>query len=482
MAFVSELRRRCEVVEDTLRAASGRHILVEIDLEERTGGDRNGELPTDEPEGERAYAPPRSDSGSASPSWPDPLEDAALRGLPGEYVKLVGPHTEADPVALVADFLVSFGSVIGRRAHWTAEGDRHHGNLFAVLVGRTSKARKGTSHGRVASLFGAVDPDWASKCEISGLSSGEGLIQTVHDGIEKREPQKVKGTISGYQTVVVEPGVTDKRAFVYEPEFASVLRIVGRDGNTLSAVVRNAWDTGNLRTLTRNSPLRATVAHISILGHITKDELLHYLDRTEIGNGFANRFIWLCVKRSRVLPEGGALEGVNLSPIVKGLTEAVAFARGRDLLVRDEEARALWAERYHALSEGRPGRLGAVTGRAEAQTMRLAMLYALLGRSARIRRSDLESALAVWRYSFDSARFLFGDALGDPDADAILRALRGAPGGLTRTKIRDLFGRNRKEEQIQRALDVLLEHGLVVKEIEETGGRPAERWRMVAGL
>ena len=54
-----------------------------------------------------------------------------------------------------------------------------------------------------------------------------------------------------------------------------------RDGNTLSVVIREAWDTGGLHTLTKNDPITATDAHISIIGHITIEELLRHLDETE---------------------------------------------------------------------------------------------------------------------------------------------------------------------------------------------------------
>jgi hypothetical protein len=88
---------------------------------------------------------------------------------------------------------------------------------------------------------------------------------------------------------VVDHGVSDKRLMVLEAEFASSLRVLGRDGNTLTAIIRQAWDPGDLRGLTKNSPAEATGAHISIIAHITRDELPRYLDSTESGNGFGNR-------------------------------------------------------------------------------------------------------------------------------------------------------------------------------------------------
>lgn len=73
----------------------------------------------------------------------------------------------------------------------------------------------------------------------------------------------------------------------------AVLRVLRQETNTLSAIIRQAWDGGPLRTLTKNSPAKATNAHISIIGHITKNELCRYLSETEAGNGFGNRFLWL---------------------------------------------------------------------------------------------------------------------------------------------------------------------------------------------
>jgi hypothetical protein len=289
-----------------------------------------------------------------------------------------------------------------------------------------------------------------------------------------------KGEVVGYQDVVEDPGVTDKRLLIVEQEFASTLRVMGRDGNTLSATIREAWDSGDLRILTKNSPARASGAHISIVGHITCDEVLRYLDRTEAGNGFANRFLWACVRRSKLLPDGGRIQEVDFAPLTRSLREAAESARKVVEMKRDDQARALWHKVYPALSQEVPGLLGAVIARAEAQTMRLACVYALLDQSPVVRQEHLQAALAVWRYCEDSARFIFGDTLGDPTADAILRALRRAPDGLTRTEINHLFKGNRSASDIDRALVRLLEMGLAVSRPDvATGGRPAERWYAV---
>jgi hypothetical protein len=411
--------------------------------------------------------------------WPE-IDEAAFYGLAGDLVRAIEPHTEADPIALLLQFLTTYGNAVGRSAHIRAEADKHYANLFMVAVGNTSKGRKGTSWGQTKNLFGSADDEWLANCLASGLSSGEGLIWAVRDPIEKVEPIKEKGRIVDYQTVKVDLGIADKRLLVVESEFASVLKVAVREGNTLTAVIREAWDTGNFRSLTKNSPAKTTGAHVSIIGHITRDELRRYMENTEAANGFANRFLWLCVKRSKSLPDGGQIQTVDFGDLSRRLFSAVSFGKKAIEMRRNEQAGQLWRDVYDDLSEGKPGLLGAVIARAEAQVMRLAMIYALLDSSEMIKRVHLEAALAVWQYAEDSARYIFGDHMGDPVADTILLGLKEVGNeGLTRTDLNRLFNRNVNSAAINRALTSLYENGRANyrKEKPESGtGRHVERW------
>ena len=249
---------------------------------------------------------------------------------------------------------------------------------------------------------------------------------------------------------------------------------MARDGNTLSAVIRNAWDGKNLKTMTKNSPAKASTPHISIIGHITKDELKRYLDNTECGNGFANRFLWVCVKRSKVLPEGGTV--VDLSKLAESVIKSIRFSKNILEMKRDDEAKALWKQVYAELSEGKPGLLGAVTARAEAQVMRLACLYAILDLSELIKLDHILAGLSVWNYCEQSARYIFGESLGDPLADEIKENIDSAPNGMTKTEIYNYFKRHKKAEQLERALTMLVARGMVFKETEETPGRSVTRY------
>jgi hypothetical protein len=260
---------------------------------------------------------------------------------------------------------------------------------------------------------------------------------------------------------------------VVEGEFSRVLSVMERPDNTLSAIIRSAWDTGDLRTLTKNSPAKASGAHICIIGHITKAELLAKLSSNEAGNGFGNRFLWVCVRRSKVLPFGGQAEVA--AQITEDLRQARQFALVAGRLDWNEEAKELWRGVYPALSEGHPGLEGALTARAEAQVLRLSLIYALLGCSQVICRAHLEAALEVWRYCAQSAAYIFGTRTGDPVADEILAELckRGV---LDRTAIRDLFSKHQGAARLTEALNVLQSLGRVHVERVPTGGRPREVW------
>src|SRR5262249_35648693 len=157
------------------------------------------------------------------------------------------PHTEADPVAILSQFLVYFGNVIGPNAYYRIEGDYHRANIYAVLTGDTSKGRKGTSAGRVRSVMRYADEKWMDERVNSGLSSGEGLIYEVRDERTSFDPETQENEI-------VDPGATDKRLLVAEAEFANALSVMERHGNNLSPVIRNAWDGLPLSNLTKNSP------------------------------------------------------------------------------------------------------------------------------------------------------------------------------------------------------------------------------------
>jgi Protein of unknown function (DUF3987) len=401
------------------------------------------------------------------------MDPDALYGVAGRFVKLVAPQSEADPAALLVQFLVAAGNTFGRMSYLLVEGDKHPGNEYAVIVGDTSGGRKGTSWGRVRQPLELADPEWKARNVAGGLASGEGLIWNVRDPIYRERTDKK----TGEPVVELEDGgIGDKRLLVQESELSRVLRGMKREGNILSAVLRELWDTGDARSMSKNQPGKTTGAMLSVIAHTTAEELRRELTDIEAANGFANRFLWVLSRRSKLLSRGGKVDGRDLSKIADDVRMAQRFASiQEDALDLDIEAWALWDDHYERLTSVQPGLTGRILARGAPHVLRLALIYAVLDCSAIIRVAHLRAALAVWGYCAQSVRLIFGTATGYPDADRALEFIRTAGGGgRTKTAIRDHFGRNKPIEPM---LDFLREHTLArPAKGRSTGGKAPELW------
>lgn len=393
----------------------------------------------------------------APAGWPAAPAPAVYHQLLGEIVTTIAPHTEADPIAILTQLLVAFGAAVGRGAWFTVEATRHHANEFMLLVGDSSKARKGSSWDHVRRLLADVDPTIEHRI-LTGLSSGEGLIWAVRDPSSQ------------------DPGISDQRLLVIEPEFASVLKASAREISTLSPTLRSAWDGRPLAILTRTAPARATGAHIALIGHITQAELRRHTTTIELANGYLNRFLLIACRRQRLLPEGGHHNPLADSGLDRLLTAAVGHARNAGQVRLDAEARELWHRAYHQLAEPRDGILGQITARAEAHTIRLALLYALADGQRQIGAQHLTAALALHDYAARSAGWALTGATGQPLAEQIHAALAANPAGLTRSQISDTLKHNQPAGQLDTALRALQATGRATVTQIATGGRPAQLW------
>jgi hypothetical protein len=225
-------------------------------------------------------------------------------------------------------------------------------------------------------VFDQAEPEFTYRTR-SGLSSGEGLAAAF--------------------TTESDDAPGDGRLLVIEPEFARVLQVIGREGNTLSTTVRDLWDRGATATLTRVNPIRVEGAHLCLLAHVTAEELHAKLRAVEIANGFGNRFLIARVQRSKRLPHGGSLTDTDKSPLALDWHRALQAAQQiTGPVTRDAAAADAWAEWYDALSDNVYGLHGSLIARAEAHVTRLSLLYALLDNSPTITRAHHDAAVALW--------------------------------------------------------------------------------------
>jgi hypothetical protein len=275
----------------------------------------------------------------------------AYHGFIGEYLKAIGPLTEATHPCLLGNLIPALCTRIGPDI-FTYGGDKEPPKVFVAIVGPTARGRKGTGWTPSRELMRKTAHDfWVKGLQpANGLSSGEGLIAKVADKRTWNE-----------ETKDWDIEEQEKRLLVLEPEFSKVLKQNRRDANILSEIIRQAYDGPDLSVLTK-VPLGARGTHINILGHITPDELRRRLTDLEIANGFANRFLWLAVKSGTWIVQPEPIPSKVLDPLAERLKDIFKFT---DTLQKplpnailppavwvemDGETKVLWAKEYKELN------------------------------------------------------------------------------------------------------------------------------------
>lgn len=387
-------------------------------------------------------------------------EQRSWHGILGQVVDTIEPHSEADPVALLVTALVRSAAALGDKA-WVpvSSGGKMPPRVFALLVGSSARARKGTADADIADVFDQAEPDFSHRTR-SGLSSGEGLAASFAE-IDDNGPQ-------------------DGRLLVIESEFARVLQVIGREGNTLSTTLRDLWDKGNTATLTRANPIRVEGAHLCLIAHVTAEELHAKMRAVEIANGFGNRFLIAQVRRSKRLPHGGRLTDLERSLLALDWHRAIEAGRAiTGPVARDSEASAAWAQWYDALSDDVHGLHGSLIARSEAHVTRLSLVFALLDGSPVITLAHHRAAVAIWDLCEASVTSLYPPSFttGNVEADRVYSAVleRGA---ISRGDVHRLFHGHLADSRLDAAIGVLTDRGLIEEAIEQTGGRPRQMIRV----
>jgi hypothetical protein len=451
-------RREAERAAEEARPLSA-ESQAELDAIEaearRTGKSRVDLLNARRPLDDRHAA--GSDAGAADAAtpepttWPDPPAAAAYYGVLGDIARAVAPHTEADPIGVLGTLLAMFAAACGGGRTFY-QGSQQKTNLSIVIVGGTGfSGRKGTGLEVSRSVYRLAYPE-LEELWLVGVASGEAI--TGHFGRHESE----------------------ERVLIVESEFGRLLTIMNREGSTLSAILRNAWDGVPLGHARARDESLVTRHHVTIIGHITPIELRGKLTDTDAANGFANRLLFLAARRTQLIPFPTAPDEL-VRPWIEPLHRAIVEARVPGEMVFDDPARDRWEDFYAELAmTPRLGLAGAVTGRHEAQVARLALVYALADRSPVIGAVHLEAAIALADYARRSAVWALGDSTGNRHADALRQLL--ADGDLPWEAARIRLGL-RAAADMAEAVAVLVDAGLaeVVSIPQTRGGRPLREIR-----
>ena len=402
------------------------------------------------------------------------LDDAALYGPIGDYVREIAPHTEAHPAAILASALVAVGALLNRGPYLDLDSTHHHARLFVALCGPSAAGRKSTAmnHG-ATNLLRHVDAHFAKHCVKSGLSTGEGLVHFIRDAV----PESVT---PGGQKIPADAGVADKRLVCLEDELGGVFKKFERDGNTLSATLRLAWDGRQVQTLARTNKEVSTGSHVCIVGCITPSELVSTLKKGEVLNGLGNRFLFVWTDSVRSLPFGSPPPSL-LDPHFHAISRAVTRSREIGRVTFGASARDVYAPLYEELRRpAATGMLASLLARGSTHVCRIALLYAALEGARELTAAHITAALAFWRYCEASTRFIYrsADSMSVRARD-LLNALHIAGAvGMSRSDIRAHIGSNVSKDEIESVLAELSTAGLADHlPQKKTGGRPVEMWR-----
>lgn len=378
------------------------------------------------------------------------LHPAAWHGPAAEYVREVAPHTEADPLGVLVMLLAGLGSRLGPGAYVRIGESKHSALLWVLAVGRTATGRKGTAESVSLDRLSALS---ALPRRHSGLTSGEGVVQAFCATDDETQPET--------------------RLLITEGEWEGPLARARREGSTLSAVLRDAWDGKPLRTMNATNPREALTHHLTVVGHITPHALRTGMGDREAANGFLNRFLLLLVHRPAVVPFPSPVSDAA-NALLAGMVHTITTTGTgeRQLTPTARDAYAAWYRRTEGEREYAPERVANATGRASGHLLRLALLLSVLDGCDAIDAEHIHAASAVTDYSAACAWHVYGPGQAGTDAK-VLRALEAAdPEPLTREGVRDALSRHVTADDLTDALTALEAASLITTTKEPTGGKP----------
>ena len=403
------------------------------------------------------------------------LNPDALYGIAGEFAKDACLKSEADPAAVLMTLLTRMGTYFGRDACLWHGGMRFPPKLYVAIAGRSAKGRKGTSTYPVVDIAERIDKILIrhalnpTRAVDGTAASGEGLAYMLRDASEKKDEDGKP----------LDEGIEDKRLFLLEEELGGLLKIAKREGNSVTAALRKLWDSsGTFHPITKTNPIKATGTHICMVAHVTFGELLTHLNSVESSNGFANRFLWVCSRRSKVESEPETIPSARLDMYAGEFADAVIFAeRQKSGLNLSKDASVLWHSLYRELDIERGGLVGNLCDRAHAQVLRVATIFAILDKSAELTPEHLKAARAVWQYCEDSISYIFGADI-DQDEQKIMTYLQDQNGQEVAQTVlsRRLF--KDKPSTLANKLLRLEEQGKVSRRSETGKGRTATYWKL----
>ena len=420
---------------------------------------------------------------------PRPVEKEYYIGLIGDAVDRLDDHTEATREALHQTLLTGLCPLLGILPR-IPQPLRATPNIFTVIVGKQFSGKKGTSWLDIEQNFlkpiaGQLNlsDDWMN-ARVTNVESGQGIINLIHHG---------------------DPN----RLFVLQ-EFKSLFDAMTRDSSNVDSVLRQAFDRESLQVNRARDVQRVDDANISIIGHITPDELTEQVRSVWAVNGFFRRWLWCYSESSKevnsIMPENIAADLVDLFVL------AIENARRHASVTLTPEAWDYWAEWRRSLATDDESFITKASAGHESRVARMALVLALLDLDAQADLPDmdrtvgetlqqgprehhygereivgvkhLKTAIRWNQYSIDTLEYVFGNRRWDHTTQKIYDWLEEY-GELELSQIySQVFKGNKSKDEIRQSGEKLERAGAIRRVLRRkagaTKGRKAEVWILMS--
>ncbi|MEU8403182.1 DUF3987 domain-containing protein [Nonomuraea sp. NPDC048892] len=321
-------------------------------------------------------------------------------GFLGKAVLTLIPHSEADPVGILASLLSAFSAAIdnGPRVHYGTQTQTL--STWTVLVGNTGQGRKGTATRAALDIVRTALPDWSKATILEGCpQSGPAYVSTLAD---------MNGT-----------------ALMLEEEFADLLKVSARY-KSMGKALRRSWEGASISNRTKEAVIQVDAPHVAIVGNVTPTEWASSIGKADKAGGTLNRFLPLYVERSKKIKLSEQISADDwaalIRPLAREFRQAVMTARNTDEVTVSPTALKLWDDKLSELIDGLSiGReaMEQFAARAADYVWRLSALYALADQRDEITTQDLEAAVGLVAYMCDSVTYLTPELSGGQSQESL---------------------------------------------------------------
>lgn len=352
--------------------------------------------------------------------------------------------------------LLALSHAVGNKAVYSDDPDVR-GNLMVCLVG-TSGSGKSISIGRILKLlhesmpFDAETGGGVRMIPVPG--SGEALV----DQFDLKHTDATTGTVT----------VLPVNGLCRDSEMASIMKRIGRNGNTSREVIMDLYDYPTPLSLSSRGAgvVTATDHYMQFITSTQPGSLRRLLTDADAASGFLNRWAFVFgVPKKR--PSRGKFRADH-GPAIEPLRKVRAWASGGRVVDWHNEDVGI---RWDAFFDSRIEPLGLqeeswLVSRMELLTKKLLLLFAINDRSTTITHQHVDTVMAMWDYLLATYGVVEKQVGRDDTAvcmEAIENYLKARPGQsvTVRQLKKQSAARRFGTDLIGKCIDTMSRHGLI---------------------